>query len=131
MKTRLRLLCLLSLAIGASAVGGGSSGGADWRFFAAGGVSAGFSHGITTPMDVIKTKMQVEFHTYLPHQNIVYLTFLCAQLNPQKYGKNVGQATRMLIKEEGIGFMAQGLAPTVVGYGIEGTFQTYHSHNFL
>jgi hypothetical protein len=31
---------------------GGSSGGTDWRFFVAGGISAALSHGYTTPIDV-------------------------------------------------------------------------------
>jgi Mitochondrial carrier protein len=30
----------------------------DYRYFVAGGTCAAFSHGITTPIDVIKTKMQ-------------------------------------------------------------------------
>jgi Mitochondrial carrier protein len=30
----------------------------DWRYFVAGGICAATSHGITTPLDVIKTKMQ-------------------------------------------------------------------------
>jgi len=29
------------------------------RYFAAGGISAATSHGITTPIDVVKTKMQM------------------------------------------------------------------------
>ena len=64
------------------------------RYFAAGGISAAASHGITTPVDVVKTKMQI---------------------NPKKYGRSTVAAARMLVKEEGVGFLAQGLAPTVVG----------------
>jgi hypothetical protein len=30
----------------------------DYRYFVAGGTCASFSHGITTPIDVVKTKMQ-------------------------------------------------------------------------
>jgi hypothetical protein len=30
----------------------------DYRYFVAGGTCAAFSHGITTPIDVVKTKMQ-------------------------------------------------------------------------
>lgn len=30
----------------------------DYRFFVAGGTCAAFSHGITTPIDVVKTKIQ-------------------------------------------------------------------------
>ncbi len=32
----------------------------DYRFFIAGGVCAATSHGITTPIDVVKTKMQAQ-----------------------------------------------------------------------
>lgn len=32
----------------------------DYRYFVAGGVCAAYSHGITTPIDVIKTKMQAD-----------------------------------------------------------------------
>ena len=34
--------------------------GMDWRYFVAGGVCAATSHGITTPIDVVKTRMQAE-----------------------------------------------------------------------
>lgn len=43
------------------------------------------------------------------------------QLNPKKYGTNVIGATKMIVKEEGVGFLTSGLAATVVGYGIEGS----------
>ena len=46
---RLVLLYLLSQRFTqCEAMGSGSSGGSDWRYFAAGGTSAAFSHGITT-----------------------------------------------------------------------------------
>ena len=32
----------------------------DYRYFVAGGVCAATSHGITTPIDVVKTKMQAQ-----------------------------------------------------------------------
>jgi hypothetical protein len=32
----------------------------DYRYFVAGGVCAAYSHGITTPIDVIKTRMQAD-----------------------------------------------------------------------
>lgn len=96
------LLVLSSIGAASAGLGGGSAGGADWRYFAAGGISAATSHGITTPLDVVKTKMQ---------------------MNPKKYGRNPLAAAQMLVDEEGAGFLLQGLGPTVVGYGIEGALK--------
>lgn len=45
------------------------------------------------------------------------------QIDPKKYGRSVLPAARMIVKEEGVGFLAQGLAPTIVGYGIEGALK--------
>ena len=66
----------------------------DWRFFAAGGICAACSHGITTPIDVVKTRMQAF---------------------PEKYSKGVVHATRQIIRTEGIAFLLTGLGPTVLG----------------
>lgn len=38
---------------------GSSSGDNTWRYFLAGAVSASFSHGVTVPFDVVKTRIQV------------------------------------------------------------------------
>lgn len=59
-------------------------------------------HGITTPIDVIKTKIQT---------------------SPEKYNKGLISAAKEIIKEEGVGFLLAGLGPTVVGYGIEGALK--------
>ena len=74
----------------------------DWRYFVAGGICAAASHGITTPIDVVKTKMQT---------------------NPEKYNKGMIAAAKDIIKTEGIAFLLTGLAPTVVGYGLEGALK--------
>ena len=74
----------------------------DWRYFVAGGICAAASHGITTPIDVVKTKMQT---------------------NPEKYNKGMLAAAKDIIKTEGIAFLLTGLAPTVVGYGLEGALK--------
>jgi solute carrier family 25 (mitochondrial phosphate transporter), member 3 len=73
--------------------------GADPRFFLAGGICAAFSHGITTPIDVVKTRQQAE---------------------PTKYSGGVVDAMRIIFQEEGTSALFKGLGPTIVGYGIEG-----------
>ena len=80
-----------------------SMGGLDWRYFAAGGLSAAWSHGYTTPIDVVKTVMQAEPKKYA---------------NATMYGAAAG-----IVRENGPGFLLQGLAPTVVGYGVEGALK--------
>lgn len=71
----------------------------DYRYFVAGGVCAAYSHGITTPIDVIKTKMQAD---------------------PTEYNDGMLSAAAKIIKKDGPGVLLGGLGPTVVGYGIEG-----------
>lgn len=73
----------------------------DYRYFVAGGSCAAISHGITTPIDVIKTRMQS---------------------NPEKY-KSLLPATATIIREEGASTLVKGLGPTLVGYGIEGALK--------
>ncbi|GAX12686.1 hypothetical protein FisN_15Hh162 [Fistulifera solaris] len=74
----------------------------DYRYFVAGGTCAAISHGITTPIDVIKTKIQA---------------------NPQKFNKGMKEATLTILKEDGPDALLGGLGPTVVGYGIEGAMK--------
>lgn len=74
----------------------------DYRYFVAGGTCAAISHGITTPIDVVKTKIQAD---------------------PKKYGGGMQQATVSIVKEEGINALLGGLGPTLVGYGIEGVYK--------
>lgn len=74
----------------------------DYRYFVAGGTCAAFSHGITTPIDVVKTRIQA---------------------NPKTYSKGMLSATSKIMKEEGVGALLTGLGPTVVGYGIEGAMK--------
>ena len=64
----------------------------DWRYFLAGGICAACSHGITTPIDVVKTKMQT---------------------SPEKYTQGVIQAAKDIIKTEGLGFLLSGLGNNV------------------
>ena len=86
-------------------VKGGSSSkskASDPRFFIAGGASAAISHGYTVPIDVVKTKIQIE---------------------PELEGLSLLEATKQIIQEEGPGELLVGLGPTVVGYGIEGALK--------
>lgn len=76
--------------------------GIDLRYFVAGGTCAAFSHGITTPIDVVKTRIQAD---------------------PKRYNKGMVAATTEIIKEEGPGALLIGLGPTVVGYGVEGAMK--------
>lgn len=94
------LLTFLSLISHVTAAGGLASS-IDYRYFVAGGSCAAISHGITCPIDVVKTRMQS---------------------NPEKY-KSLLPATATIIKEEGASALVAGLAPTLVGYGIEGALK--------
>ena len=61
--------------------------------------SAAFSHGITVPIDVVKTKSQTD-----------------DALN----GLSPLDAALRIIEDEGAGALSKGLQPTVLGYGFEG-----------
>jgi Mitochondrial carrier protein len=65
----------------------------DWRFFLAGGLCAAASHGITTPIDVVKTKMQT---------------------NPEKYKSGVVSAAKEIINSEGVGVLLAGLGMRLI-----------------
>lgn len=96
-------------AAAAAAAAAGSNGGVwsalqslDYRYFVAGGTCAAISHGITTPIDVVKTKIQAD---------------------PGRYNQGMRQAALDIIKTDGPGALLAGLGPTVVGYGIEGAMK--------
>ena len=71
----------------------------DYRYFVAGGTCAAISHGITTPIDVVKTRIQAE---------------------PEKFDKGMTDAALTILNTDGPKALLGGLGPTVVGYGIEG-----------
>lgn len=81
---------------------------ADPRFFVAGGASAAISHGITTPIDVVKTRMQTDSSL--------------ANVSPV-------EAAIKIVEDEGPKALTAGLGPTVIGYGVEGAlkFGVYES----
>jgi len=70
-----------------------------WRFFLAGGLCAAISHTIPTPVDVVKTRKQVD-------PRLVDHSFL--------------DAGRYIVKEEGFSALWAGLGPTTFGYLLEG-----------
>mmetsp|Transcript_3670 Transcript_3670/g.7625 ORF Transcript_3670/g.7625 Transcript_3670/m.7625 type:complete len:330 (+) Transcript_3670:61-1050(+) len=75
----------------------------DPRFFVAGGICAATSHGITCPIDVVKTRVQAD---------------------PEKFkGKSLMDSTKLVVNEGGPLVLLSGLGPTVAGYGIEGAMK--------
>lgn len=81
----------------------------DYRYFVSGGICAAASHGISVPLDVVKTRIQAE---------------------PLKFqGRNVLAATNLILEQDGAVALLGGLAPTIAGYGLEGAakFGLYES----
>mmetsp|Transcript_2714 Transcript_2714/g.3958 ORF Transcript_2714/g.3958 Transcript_2714/m.3958 type:complete len:463 (-) Transcript_2714:117-1505(-) len=70
-----------------------------WRYYLAGGICAASSHAITTPIDVVKTRQQVD-STYKERGMVA--------------------STLKLVKDEGFQTLLAGLGPTVFGYLMEG-----------
>jgi solute carrier family 25 phosphate transporter 3 len=68
----------------------------------AGGICCSITHGALCPVDVVKTRMQ---------------------LDPVKYNSGMIGGFRQVIAEEGMGALATGLGPTAVGYFIQGWFK--------
>jgi solute carrier family 25 phosphate transporter 3 len=58
-------------------------------------VCAACSHGITTPIDVVKTKIQSD---------------------PAKYNEGMVSAVSKIVQEYGIFFLLAGIGPTILGY---------------
>jgi len=68
----------------------------------AGGICCGITHGAVCPVDVVKTRIQ---------------------LNPTKYHQGMISGFKTVVAEEGVGALATGLGPTAVGYFIQGWFK--------
>lgn len=68
----------------------------------AGGVCCSVTHGALCPVDVVKTRIQ---------------------LDPAKYNKGMIGGFRQVIAAEGVGALATGLGPTALGYFIQGWFK--------
>lgn len=108
----MKLLSILTCALavlGPSTEGSAAAGAAlqtlksmDYRYFVAGGTCAAFSHGITCPIDVVKTRIQA---------------------NPKAYKGGLIKSTINICKSDGPQVLLAGLGPTVAGYGIEGAMK--------
>ena len=72
------------------------------RFAFAGAMCCSITHGALTPVDVVKTRIQ---------------------LSPEKYSAGMGAAFRTVVREEGAGALLTGLGPTVSGYFIQGALK--------
>jgi len=68
----------------------------------AGGICCSVTHGALCPVDVVKTRIQ---------------------LDPVKYNKGMIGGFKQVIAEEGVGGLATGLGPTAVGYFVQGWFK--------
>lgn len=68
----------------------------------AGGICCSVTHGALCPVDVVKTRIQ---------------------LNPVKYNTGMIGGFRTVIAEEGVSALATGLGPTAVGYFVQGWFK--------
>jgi solute carrier family 25 phosphate transporter 3 len=68
----------------------------------AGGLCCSVTHGAVCPIDVVKTRMQLE---------------------PQTYNKGMISAFRQVVSAEGMGVLATGLGATAAGYFVQGWFK--------
>merc|ERR1711998_763147 len=68
----------------------------------AGGICCSITHGAACPIDVVKTRIQ---------------------LDPVTYNKGLVGGFKQVIEMEGAGALATGLAPTAVGYFVQGWFK--------
>jgi len=72
------------------------------RFAFAGAVCCSVTHGALTPVDVVKTRIQ---------------------LYPERYNKGMIDAFRQVVKNEGAGALLTGVGPTFVGYFLQGALK--------
>jgi len=68
----------------------------------AGGICCGITHGAVCPVDVVKTRIQLE---------------------PQKYNQGLVGGFRQVISEEGVLALSTGLTATGIGYFVQGWFK--------
>ncbi|KAI1329237.1 mitochondrial phosphate carrier protein [Xylariaceae sp. FL0255] len=69
------------------------------KFFSAGALAATLTHGAATPIDVVKTRIQVD---------------------DAMKGLNMARAARQIVAQEGASALLTGFGPTAVGYLVQG-----------
>ncbi|KAH7016075.1 mitochondrial phosphate carrier protein [Microdochium trichocladiopsis] len=72
------------------------------RYALAGAFCCAFTHAVLTPVDVVKTRIQ---------------------LDPTTYSSNISQSARQIVSSEGRGALLIGLGPTIAGYCLQGAFK--------
>lgn len=72
------------------------------KFALAGAIGCGATHGAMTPIDVVKTRIQLE---------------------PTVYNNGMIGSFKQVINTEGAGALLTGLGPTVLGYSLQGAFK--------
>ncbi|KAI0436264.1 mitochondrial phosphate carrier protein [Xylaria telfairii] len=72
------------------------------RYALAGAVCCSFTHAILTPIDIVKTRIQVD---------------------PLAYNNGISGGLRQVVAGEGAGALATGLGPTVAGYFLQGALK--------
>ena len=78
------------------------SGAGTWRYYLAGGMCAAISHTIPVPIDVVKTRKQVD---------------------PSLEDTSLSEALRRIIQHDGWNVLLDGLGPTIFGYMFEGAIK--------
>lgn len=74
----------------------------------AGGICCGITHGALTPVDVVKTRIQLE---------------------PEVYNKGMVGGFQQVIKNEGAAALLTGFTPTFIGYFIQGASARAYARN--
>ncbi|CAN8104275.1 unnamed protein product [Discula destructiva] len=72
------------------------------RFAVAGAICCSITHGALTPVDVVKTRIQLE---------------------PTKYNKGMIGGFKQVVQTEGAGALLTGFGPTAAGYFLQGAFK--------
>lgn len=72
------------------------------RYALGGAIACGVTHGVLTPVDVVKTRIQ---------------------LSPEKYSAGMGAAFRTIVAEEGAAALLTGVGPTFAGYALQGSLK--------